>query len=102
MKETILKKGDKVSFKGNSEFKALNKTYIAAVSFHEMVFYHIEHPNGDYTKQKYKRNSGFPDGFEGPHSSNFEEGKKYIWAIPCQIELLNNKTDVKERMKQGE
>lgn len=96
-----LKKGDRVCFKGNREFKPLDETYIAAISCHEMLAYYIEHPDGNKTKQSIRRNGGFPDGFESPHSSDFEEGKRYIFAIPEEVKLLNTETSAVQRMKQG-
>lgn len=83
-----LSKGQKVKFKCNRKFKPLDETVIAAVGVHEMVLYYIEHEDGEKTKASIKYNGGFPDGFETPHSKNFEEGKKYTCVIPEEVEKI--------------
>jgi len=83
-----LNRGDKVNFKGNSSFCACKDTYIWAVSAHLGLMYYIEHFDGDTTKEDIEYNGGLPDGFETPHSDNFEEGLKYICVTSDEIELV--------------
>ncbi len=81
------KRGDKVNFKGNEYFKPVNGTYIWAESCHMMTSYYIQHPDGDITKERIKHNGGLPDGFETPHSDYFQQGLKYIFVLPGEIEI---------------
>ncbi len=80
------KRGDKVDFKGNGDFKPQARTYIWAVNCHMMVTYYVQHPDGGITKEKIRHNGGFRDGFESPHSDNFQEGLKYICVGDHEIE----------------
>lgn len=84
-----MKRGDKVKFKGNSYYSELPETYIWAVSEHLGTMYIIQHPDGGYTKEEFAYNSGLGDGFETPHSSNFQEGLHYIWVTQNEIEKIN-------------
>ena len=84
------KRGDKVNFKGNGSYKPVNGTYIWADNVHMMISYYIEHPDGNKTKERMKRNGGLPDGFESPHSDYFKEGLTYICVSADEIEKCNN------------
>jgi len=80
------KRGQKVNFKGNKQYKAVNGTYIWAVNDHMMIGYYIQHPDGVITKEKMAHNGGLPDGFESPHSKYFKEGLKYIFVSSDELE----------------
>jgi hypothetical protein len=86
------KRGDKVNFKGDGKYKPMKGTYVWVVSPHMMLMYYIEHPDGNITKQSIAHNGGLADGFETPHSKNFQEGLKYICVIPEQLEKANPET----------
>ncbi len=83
------KRGDKVHFKGNKNFKPVLGTYIWATNEHLMTAYYIQHPDGNITKEDKEHNDGFPDGFESPHSKYFGEGIKYIRVTAEEIEKCN-------------
>ncbi len=83
------KRGDKVNFKGNHNYKPVNGTYIWADNCHMMICYYIQHPDGNITKEKMRRNGGLDDGFESPHSKYFKEGLNYICVTADEIEIVS-------------
>lgn len=84
--EPVFKRGDKVNFKGDTNYAPMKGTYVWAVNEHMMLMYYIEHPDGNITKESIAQNGGLPDGFETPHSKNFKEGLKYICVTGSQLE----------------
>lgn len=87
------KRGSKVNFCGNESFKPLNETYIWAFNHHLMSVAYIEHPQGSFFTPE-----PMGDGFESPHSSNFDATKKYIQVEENEI-ILSDLKERGERMK---
>lgn len=80
--------GTKVNYtpKNNSRYKATQGTYVWAIMYHLMIKYVIEHPEGR-GKLSFMASDGFSDGFEAIHSSELDEGKKYIYADEVELEI---------------
>lgn len=82
------KRGDFVHFKGNDKYISVD-TYVWTFFGHMMLEYYIvEHPQGkdmySFTNKPPFRRFGIgADGFESVHSSQLQEGLKYI-AVHCK------------------
>lgn len=89
------KRGEPVYFKGNEKYKATQSfvwTYFGHMS---LAFYIIEHPDGEdrsrwLAKPPFEHN----DGFECVHSSQLQEGLKYI-QINCSEEFYGETDELK-------
>jgi len=70
-----------------SGFRAATGTFVWTWFAHLMEWgYVIEHPEG-HPKKEFLAKPPFKDGFESIHSSELEDGKKYIYAGAWQLEL---------------
>ena len=84
------KRGDYVLFKGNDKYKPLVSYVWTHFGHLSMEFYIIEHEDGE-DRERWLTSGQFPDGFECVHSSQLQEGLKYI-QINCH-EYFQGETD---------
>ena len=86
--EDFLKAGDVVDFKGIEGIcDPLKDVVIKSVNSHMVNQYLIEHPQG-FTKKQFVdkiAEKGIEDGFENFHSSELEDGKQYVIALPSDV-----------------
>jgi len=83
------KRGDKVNFKGNKDYRACTGTYVWAILAHESLFlYVIEHHSGKPRSDFFSK-PPFPDGFESIHSSLLREGCTYIYAKEEELDFFH-------------
>lgn len=85
--EQILNRGDHVNFLGNNQFNAINGTYIWWTIRHLAYYYVIEHPNG-YPKNHFVSKLESMDGFESVPRKYLDDVKKYIYAQPEEVSLI--------------
>jgi hypothetical protein len=81
----IFQRGDKVHFKGNKDFTALENTYVWACNPH-IGWYVVQYPGG-FPKENFLASMGC-DGFESIHSSLLHDDFHYIYAEPEELFLV--------------
>lgn len=92
------KRGDFVHFKGKDKYKSVD-TYVWTYFAHESIeYYLIEHPDG-MNRSDFMAKPPFKhlDGFECVHSSQLQEGLKYL---PIYCEEFQRETDELEIIKE--
>jgi hypothetical protein len=87
IEQEIFKRGDKVNFKGNKNYRAIKGTYVWAVNPHLCIEYVIEHPDGK-TKDYFINNAN--DGFECIPSKELDCKLKYIYVGLNEIKKSND------------
>jgi hypothetical protein len=95
------KRGDKVNYNPDAaapdpcycievqKYKPVNGSFVWARFAHlhtDVVI--IEHPDG-HDKSAFTASGNFEDGFESVHSSQLNDGVKYIGVNRWQLELVN-------------
>ena len=83
----ILDRGAKVDFLGNTAFKAVKGTYIWYTSLHLVCLYIIEHPDG-HAKDHFVSKRKSMDGFESVPRKALDENKRYVYAYPNEVLLI--------------